>query len=233
MDLTGQRFGRLTVTKRAEDYISPKGNKLPRWECLCDCGNVVVVNAGSLKRKNNPTRSCGCARKWRVLYDLDGMKFGKLQVISRAFIHKEYGWMWLCKCECGKETYASTTQLHMGTKQSCGCLKSELTAQRNYKHGGDQRGETSRLYKVWSGMRQRCNDPDHKSYEIYGGRGIRVCEEWNDFSAFESWAILNGYNESAPFGKCTLDRINVNGNYEPDNCRWVDMKTQSQNKRKK
>lgn len=81
-------------------------------------------------------------------------------------------------------------------------------------------------------MRQRCNDPAHKSYHNYGGRGITVCSEWDDYAAFERWAFDNGYDPSAPYGACTLDRIDVNGNYEPGNCRWVDAKEQAKNKRK-
>ena len=80
-------------------------------------------------------------------------------------------------------------------------------------------------------MRQRCNDPNHKSYANYGGRGIKVCDEWNDFTVFEKWAVANGYDEDAPYGECTIDRVDVDSNYQPDNCRWVDLSTQANNKR--
>lgn len=88
-----------------------------------------------------------------------------------------------------------------------------------------------RLYQVWKGMRARCNNPHHVAYMNYGGRGIYICDEWNDFSNFAKWAYMNGYDENAPQGVCTLDRINVNGNYEPDNCRFSNATEQNLNQR--
>ena len=87
-----------------------------------------------------------------------------------------------------------------------------------------------RLYNVYLGMRHRCYDPKIKNYRLYGGRGIKICDEWlNDYSVFREWAYANGYDENAPRGKCTIDRIDNNGDYTPQNCRWVDMKTQRKN----
>lgn len=101
------------------------------------------------------------------------------------------------------------------------------------KHGGRKRNCTDRLYYVWQKMRLRCCDKKDKSYKNYGGRGISVCDEWrNDYAAFRAWAFANGYNESAKRGDCTLDRIDVNGDYCPNNCRWVSMAEQCRNTRK-
>ena len=90
----------------------------------------------------------------------------------------------------------------------------------------------TRLYEVWEGMKQRCYNKNHRSYKNYGGRGIEVCEQWrSDFMSFYNWATENGYDENAPFGVCTIDRINGDGNYQPTNCRWASFKIQNNNQR--
>ena len=90
----------------------------------------------------------------------------------------------------------------------------------------------TRLYNIWSGIKQRCYYKSHHDYKNYGARGIKICDEWlNDFKSFYNWAMANGYDENAPRGKCTIDRIDVNGDYEPKNCKWVDIKVQANNKR--
>jgi hypothetical protein len=117
--------------------------------------------------------------------------------------------------------------LREGSIKSCGCLEKENRLEANTTHGG----ASTRLYGVWLGIRKRCFNVNEPAYPNYGGRGITVCSEWNDYSKFREWALKSGYDKNAPRGKCTLDRINVDGNYEPSNCRWVDMKVQRQNQR--
>lgn len=102
---------------------------------------------------------------------------------------------------------------------------------KRYKHGCGKRNSSTRLYNVWKNMKVRCNNPHSKEYKYYGERGICVCDEWNDFREFQKWAYANGYDENAKRGECTLDRIDVNKNYEPSNCRWVNMKVQCNNRR--
>ena len=158
IDLTGQRFGRLTVVKRMDDGIRPNGTKYVRWLCKCDCSNEVIVDGNSLKRQH--TTSCGCYLRER------------------------------------------STQVHT-------------------THG--QRH--SRLYTIWRTMKLRCSNPKTNGYKDYGGKGVTVCEEWQDFDAFFDWAMQNGYSDSL-----TIDRKDRNGNYEPSNCKWATQKEQQNNK---
>lgn len=169
------------------------------------------------------------------LVDLTGQKFGRLTVIERAGTSPHGKATWTCECDCGSMVVVIGNSLLTGNTRSCGCVHNEASAEngRNSRdavrtHGGHK----DRLYHVWSDMKRRCENPRFKQFKDYGGRGISVCPEWrNNYEAFREWALLNGYDKTAPVGKCTLDRINVNGNYEPANCRWVDMKAQAQNRR--
>ena len=158
--------------------------------------------------------------------DLTGQKFGRLTVIERCSPVGQKV-RWLCKCDCGNIKDVIAWELTSGKTKSCGCLQAESRHLRR-----NPKGRGTRLYGVWKLMKQRCRDQNCKGYRLYGARGIRVCDEWsNDYMAFHDWAFANGYDPDAPKGKCTLDRIDSNGNYEPSNCRWVDMKTQAQNRR--
>lgn len=130
----------------------------------------------------------------------------------------------LCKCDCGKEVPVKPTYWENGKIKSCGCKHNEYST----THGGSK----ERLYKVWGDMKSRCYNKNSACYMNYGGRGIMICEEWiDDYSKFREWAYSNGYDENAPFGECTIDRIDVNGNYEPSNCRWITNVEQQKNKR--
>lgn len=153
------------------------------------------------------------------LNDLTNQKFGKLIVIKRAENDKRGNAQWLCKCECGKEVIVRGYQLIGNITKSCGCLK--------FTHNKSHGLSNTKLYKVYTDMKYRCNNKKHLGYSYYGERGIDICKEWgNDFNKFYEWAIKNGYKEGL-----TIDRIDVNGNYEPDNCRWVNQKIQQRNKR--
>lgn len=149
--------------------------------------------------------------------DISGRKFGRLTAIQ-LIGSKNKKSMWLCKCDCGNILEVTGVHLRNGNTKSCGCLTK--------KHGMFG----TRIYNLWHTMKERCYVPTQTSYKIYGGRGIKVCDEWQDFIPFMEWAYANGYDENAPRGQCTLDRIDPNGDYCPENCRWVSMSAQSNNK---
>lgn len=166
-----------------------------------------------------------------VRKDLSGMKFGRLTVLSEApptplkSGRKLYNWN--CKCSCGNERVKSSRNLLRGDTKSCGCLHSDNVAKQNKENAkhGDSR---TRLYKIWAGMKNRCYCNSNHEYYNYGGRGIKVCDEWMDYINFKKWAESNGYTNSR---NCTLDRIGNDMNYSPDNCRWATPTVQSNNRR--
>lgn len=156
------------------------------------------------------------------ILNIAGLKFNRLQALRPVGKYKNGSIIWLCVCECGTETEVLGQKLRNGHTKSCGCLAKELTAERFKTHGASY----TRLFKIWSGMRNRCSNPKNVGWPNYGGRGISVTPEWDTFEAFSSWALSNGYSETL-----TLDRKDNNGNYCPENCQWATHAEQNRNKR--
>lgn len=163
------------------------------------------------------------------LVDRTGQRYGRLVVLYRGpdkvYLNGRKAVTWVCQCDCGQITTVQTTSLQSGATKSCGCWNKEQQCSSDTKH--KKHGErNTRLYGIWQGMKKRCYNKTSDNYYNYGGRGIEMCAEWRyDYVKFADWAKEHGYQENL-----TLDRIDPNGNYTPENCRWATNKQQQRNK---
>ena len=156
--------------------------------------------------------------------NLMGQRFGKLEVVCIDHLGVRNTRHWLCLCDCGNTTVQIGADLKNGKVKSCGCGRYEKLRERNTKHGCS----TTRLYRIWRGMISRCNYPSASGYKNYGARGIKVCDEWFEFETFADWAEAAGYAE-----ELTIERVDVNGDYCPENCKWIPWSEQYKNKRER
>lgn len=217
-DISGLAYGKLTVVR----YHGKDNGGKTSWECLCECGETIIVRSNSLQSGN--TRSCGCYHREIVInrfedsrLNMVGKQFGRLVVESVAEV-KNGSTRYNCKCNCGSTVTLSSGVLSSGHTKSCGCLEVES----RITHGLSDHP----LYKVYSNMKSRCYRTNGLSFHRYGGRGIVVCDEWlNDFNAFYNWAINNGYEPGL-----TIERSNNDDGYNPNNCIWAGRKDQARNR---
>lgn len=156
------------------------------------------------------------------LIDISGEKFGLWTVIEKAGNTKGGGAVWTCRCACGSSKEVIGGDLRAGKSTSCGCASRARIGERARTHGGSG----TRLYEIWKGMRARCQRQGHPQFPDYGGRGISICAEWQDFGSFRDWAEKNGYSDDL-----SIEREDVNGDYSPQNCVWADAAVQSANRR--
>lgn len=166
-------------------------------------------------------------------WDLTGKRFGRLVAIKKVGKADPHGTLWLCQCDCGNFIETRAGYLRAGQTTSCGCYRTELrsaimsrSAEWNTKHGHCRRGKRSKLYNVWNTMRERCDNPNSISYPNYGAKGITVCDEWKKYENFLKFAVESGYKEGL-----ALDRVDSDGPYCPENCRWVTQRENNRNKK--
>lgn len=222
-NLTGQKFNSLTALRMLET----RNRGYVIWECKCDCGNLCQVSSGKLLSNN--TKSCGCLAHQKEkdnskFKDLTGIVFGRLTVVELSDFRNHASY-WLCRCECGNTTTVFGGSLNYGSVKSCGCIRKEVMKEKQTKHGNySLDSTTSRAYNSWRLMIGRCTDPKNDSFNSYGAKGIAICDQWLDFSCFLS-----------DMGEClegqTIDRIDNEKGYEPENCRWANIFTQNRNKK--
>jgi hypothetical protein len=226
IDLVGNRYGKLTVVSLNEEKSK---NGVLVWNCKCDCGGTYVARGSNLK--SGRTTHCGCVKHVANNFiDITGKRYGRLVVLG-VKSRKNKKVYWNCVCDCGGHNVVSGSDLKSGKVKSCGCLLPEVRRKNASKHWlvnmdiPTDPDTYKAIRTAFHSMHRRCRQDYHEASSYYD-RGIIVCDEWDDFNNFLSWALENGFERGL-----TLDRIDVNGNYSPDNCRWTTNKVQQNNKR--
>ena len=217
--IIGEKFGELTVIK----FDSYKNNNR-YFLCKCDCGGTIIAAESNLLNGN--VTHC---RECNTCNINIGQKFDKLTILEKYQANSNRNEeKWFCKCDCGKTTIVKAGNLKSGHTRSCGCIR----ANNSITHGESK----TKLYNVWSGIKSRCNNPNAQYYDNYGKKeNVYMCKEWSDdYTVFRDWALANGYDPNAkydkPGDKPTVERIDFNGPYSPENCKIIPLSQQNDNK---
>ena len=229
-DLVGNVYGDMEVISidefETEHSKERFGKKATMWHVKCTkCGYETAMRKCDLDGITKRGAS-GCNRCFGE--NILGNTYGRLTVIDFPISRKGQR-EWLCECSCDKHTQlrVSYCGLRRGNSQSCGCIRGEKLANWNKENRpyNPNRDSNSRLYNIWQGIKGRCSNPNLYAYKYYGGKGVKICDEWREWKNFKEWALNNGYQEDL-----TIDRIDVDGDYEPSNCRWATMQVQCNNR---
>ncbi len=211
--MIGNKFGKWLVVKEAE-----KRRGVKYYECQCECGTVKDVE-GSMLRAGRSQQCSAC--QYKMLYDpnrMIGKKFGKWTIVKFIDVHRRLQ-RFECKCDCGSVGIHCAADLRSGKSEQCTICHNKENALNNIRHGM----HATKIYKVWSSMLARCRNSNDKGFKYYGARGITVCERWYKFENFLS-------DMGVPQEGLTIDRIDNNSGYRPDNCRWVTHKENCNNR---
>lgn len=221
----GKIYGELTVL---DDYYDRK-RKARIFKCKCSCGKEKIVRRYEVL--NGTIKHCGDmihrVNKKNNNQKYIGKRYGSLTIEGFDYNEEKRLVLWICRCDCGNLRVVSPFRVKKGDVYACDECTEQRAKELNRIASTTHGLSGTRIYNIWIGMRDRCNNPKNDSYKYYGGRGIKVCEEWyKSFESFYKWAMSNGYKEHL-----TIDRINNDKGYEPDNCRWATYKEQNNNKR--
>lgn len=220
LDLKGQKIGWLEVL----ELTDKKDGTTKLWKCKCKCGNIIYKKASKLSeaKKDGYNLSCGCSKNKE---NLIGKVYNDFKVLDYIKDLPRGNRLWKCKClKCGDELEIST----FGLKENLNVCKKELKEKKKIEH---------HLHNCFLRIKNRCYNPNCKTYKYYGGKGIKICDEWlKDSNKFVSWSLQNGFKlekNNKNYNSITIDRIDNDKDYCPENCRWVTMLDQANNKKKK